>query len=302
MTDYKIHIIDTQYHGPLPIATFLVESSKGLVLVETSAHSTLENVKLKISELGFDWKDIQHVLLTHIHLDHAGAAWCFAENGATVYLHPFGYNHMNDPSKLLKSATMIYGDLMDYLWGTLKPIPADQLVIVEDGEVINILGLDFKSIHSPGHAKHHIAWQLDNHLFAGDLAGICFENGVVIPPCPPPDINIEDWTNSIDKVLAIQEIDTYYITHIGKVTGDLIGHMKKLKKTLKEYAEFLLPYFQNQTDLNQTVQEFKRYTMDSLKAEGLSEKQIKDYEDSNSAIGSVQGILRYWGKKLGATQ
>ena len=299
MSDYKIHIIDTKYHGPLPIATFLVESSEGIVLVETSAHSTLETVKKEVKKIGYDWKDIQHVLLTHIHLDHAGAAWCFAENGATVYLHPFGYNHMNDPSKLLSSATRIYGDYMDYLWGTLKPIPADQLVTVEDGEMININGLQFKAIHSPGHAKHHIAWQLDNHLFAGDLAGICYENGVVVPPCPPPDIHIQDWHNSIDKVLAIPEIDTYYITHIGKITGDLNDHMQRLKATLQDYADFLLPYYENQTDMNQTVSDFQKYTMDDLRSKGLSKRQIQEYEASNSALGSVQGILRYWGKRLG---
>ena len=298
MSDYKIHVINTEYHGPLPIATFLVENEQGIILVETSAHSTIEKVKEKVRDLGFDWKDIQHVLLTHIHLDHAGAAWCFAENGATVYLHPFGYNHMNDPSKLLSSATRIYGDYMEYLWGTLKPIPADQLVTVEDGETINIHGLNFKSIHSPGHAKHHIAWQLDNHLFAGDLAGICYENSVVVPPCPPPDINIDDWHNSIDKVLAIPEIDTYFITHIGKITGDLNDHMNRLKKVLEDYADFIKPYFLDQTDLNKTINDFQKFSKDYVINQGLTESQADAYEAGNASIGNVNGLMRYWRKKL----
>ena len=299
MSDYKIHVIDTEYHGTLPIATFLVENEKGIILIETSAHSTLEKVKEKIKALGYNWKDIEHVLLTHIHLDHAGAAWCFAENGAKVYLHPFGYNHMNDPSKLLSSATRIYGDYMDYLWGTLKPIPADQLITVEDYQEIEINGLTFKAIHSPGHAKHHIAWQLDNHLFAGDLAGICFENGVVVPPCPPPDIYIDEWIDSIDKVLEIKEIDTYYITHIGQITGDLQDHMQRMKKVLKDFADFVKPYFENQTDLNQVINDFQKFSKEYVMNQGLSEAQANAYEAGNASIGNVNGLMRYWGKRMG---
>jgi len=299
MSDYQIHIIDTEYHGTLPIATFLVENDQGIVLVETSAHSTLEKVKEKIKAIGYDWTDIDHVLLTHIHLDHAGAAWCFAENGAKIYLHPFGYNHMNDPSKLLSSATRIYGDYMDYLWGTLKPIPADQLITVEDYEVLEINGLQFKAIHSPGHAKHHIAWQLDNNLFAGDLAGICFESGVVIPPCPPPDIYVDVWKESINKVLEIKEIDKYYITHIGMIDGDIEDHMTRLKNTLDAYADFVRPHYEKGTDLNQVINEFQKFNHDYLLKAGLSEKEIVNYEAGNPSIGNVNGLMRYWGKRLG---
>ncbi|MEE9373011.1 MAG: MBL fold metallo-hydrolase [Saprospiraceae bacterium] len=298
MSNYKIHIINTEYQGAaLSIAAFLVETDQGFILVETGPHSTLPTLVKGIQRCGLDWKDIQHVFLTHIHLDHAGAAWCFAENGATIYLHPLGYKHMLDPSRLLKSATMIYGDMMDTLWGTLKPIPAEQLVIVEDEEVISVCGLDFKSIHSPGHAKHHIAWQLENNLFAGDVAGVSVKGGPVIPPCPPPDINIEDWVDSIDKILNIKDIDVYYITHYGEITNTY-EHMEALKKVLNQYANFMLPYYQNRTSPDEIIKPFTEYAISLLKKANVSDDHINAYQMANPAYMSVRGLMRYWEKKL----
>ena len=293
-----VHTINLEFQKQdFSIASFLVETDEGPILVETGPHSTLDTLISKIKTIGYDWKDIQHVLLTHIHLDHAGAAWCFAENGSNIYLHPLGYRHMHDPSRLLASATMIYGDRMDTLWGTLKPIPDDLLHMVEDNEVLDLNGLKIKSIHSPGHAKHHIAWQIDNILFTGDVAGVRINEGPVIPPCPPPDINIELWCDSIDRILQHGEIDTYYLTHFGKIT-DIRKHMENLKDVLREYADFIYPFYIDKTDPDEIMPHFTKFAVDYVRKKGSSDNAAMSYEAANPSYMSVRGLLRYWDKKL----
>lgn len=293
----EVHVIDLEYGWGLEIAGFLVVTDGGPILVECGPHSNLDKLIAGIERYGYKWTDIQHLLLTHIHLDHAGAAWCFAENGAQVYVHPKGYKHMHDPTKLLKSAKMIYGELMDAMWGDLKAIPEEQLHIIEDGDELEIYGQVFKAIHSPGHAVHHIAWQMDSVLFAGDLAGICVDGGPIMPPCPPPDINIEHWISSIDKVLDINVIDTYYITHMGKITNCL-EHMDQLKKTLQAFADFVLPYYQNQTPVEEVLPKFTAFTKQMILDNGFSKEDADNYERSNPALMSVSGLMRYWHKKF----
>ncbi|NNF34145.1 MAG: MBL fold metallo-hydrolase, partial [Saprospiraceae bacterium] len=159
-----IHILDLQFKGlPHVIAAFLVETTAGPVLIETGPYSTFSNLVSEVNRVGYKLEDIQHVLLSHIHFDHAGASWALAEKGATLYLHPFGFRHMSDPSKLVQSATRIYGDEMDTLWGAMKPIPADKLKVCSHEEEVVIGDKTFIALHTPGHAKHHIAWQLNNN-------------------------------------------------------------------------------------------------------------------------------------------
>jgi len=236
-------------------------------------------------------------LLTHIHLDHAGAAWYFAEQGAQIYLHPQGYKHMHDPSKLLASAQMLYGDMMEQLWGTLKPINAKKLTIVEDETQLTFGEHTFKAIYSPGHAKHHIAWQLNNILFTGDVAGICIKNGPVVPPCPPPDIHIEDWMKSIQKILNLKEVDTYYLTHGGKVQNCTI-HMKKLQNMLTKYANFIKPYFESGASVQDVVQPFNNFVKNLLIKNGANQTDLDTYESANPSFMAVAGLLRYWKKNF----
>jgi len=289
----KVHDIGLDFQGKLfAISSFLVETSDG------PAYSTIQSLEKGIQKCGYQITDIKHVLLTHIHLDHAGAAWYFAQKGAQIYLHPLGYKHMHDPSKLLASAKMIYGDMMEQLWGTLKPIDAKKLTIVEDRTQITIGEKTFKAIYSPGHAKHHVAWQLDNIMFTGDVAGICIKNGPVVPPCPPPDIHIEDWIESIQKILNLKEVDTYYLTHGGKVQH-CEAHMEKLQDMLKAYADFMLPYYKAGTKPQEVVQPFNNFVKELLLKNGATQNELDTYESANPSFMAVAGLLRYWKKKLG---
>ena len=132
-----IHVLDLNFLGiDHAIASFLIESSAGPILIETGPHSTFESMKGQLAKHGYEPEDVKHVLLTHIHFDHAGAAWAFADHGAKIYLHPFGKPHMEDPTKLYNSAKMIYGDEMERLWGAMEKIPADQLITPDHLEQI----------------------------------------------------------------------------------------------------------------------------------------------------------------------
>ncbi len=290
----KVHPINLDFHGKVfEIFTFLVETSIGPIIIETGPHSSFENLVKGIEKCGYQKEDIKHVFLTHVHLDHGGGAWCWAELGAKIYVHPEGYRHIHNPEKLLASAKRIYGDMMDWLWGTLKPIPATHLQIVEDNEIIQIGDCEFKSIHSPGHAKHHTAWQLGNVLFTGDVAGVRIENGPILPPCPPPDIDIEMWEASINKCLEIKGVDTYYLTHGSKVE-DIHYHMEKLKALLWAQANFIKPYFDSQTSINEIFKPFQKFIQEDLITQGVSEQDLPRYENANPTSSNIYGLMRYW--------
>ena len=276
------------------IAAFLIETTEGPILIETGPHSTLPNLRAGIESAGYAMEDIKHVFLSHIHLDHAGSAWCFAEHGATIYLHPFGQRHMANPEKLLASAKMIYQDQMDRLWGTLKPIPQEQLRVVNDNEKIKIGKTWLKSLHTPGHAVHHIAWQLDNSLFAGDVAGVKIGTGIVVPPCPPPDINLEDWKKSIRRILG-NRYDELYLTHFGKITN-VKEHLKELHGRLDNWANWIKPYFDEGVDQKEIVPHFQEYVKTQLIAGGVSGEDLERYESANPSWMSVAGLMRYWKK------
>lgn len=278
------------------IGSYLIPSNDGLILVESGPYSTYENLEKEIEKNGFDISDVKHVLLTHIHFDHAGAAWAFAKQGATIYLHPFGEKHMHDPSKLVASATMIYGDQMDILWGKMEGIPKENLQTVAHEEVIEIGEHSFKSIHTPGHAKHHIAWKLENAIFTGDVAGVKIESGPVVPPCPPPDINLEDWGESIEKILA-ENPENLILTHFGQVDNPK-EHLNELRVILHDWANWIKDKWQAGLSNEEITPLFMEYTAQQLREKGVSEEGIKQYEAANPAWMSVAGLVRYWTKAL----
>ena len=138
------------------IAAFLVITDLGPVLVETGPYSTWDYLEQGIQRLGFDIREIKHVFLTHIHFDHAGAAWALAEHGANIYVHPLGAPHLQSPERLLESARRIYGDQMDTLWGAIRPITAERIRVANHEDTFKLGNTVFKAWHTPGHAVHHM--------------------------------------------------------------------------------------------------------------------------------------------------
>lgn len=282
------------------IAVFVVETADGPVLVECGPASTLPHLETALAASGKKLSDFRHVLLSHIHFDHAGAAWAFAEQGATIYVHPKGLPHLAAPEKLYNSARMIYGDDMDRLWGEMRPIPEAQLHAPEHGESIHIGGLSFTAWYTPGHAVHHIAWEVkspgDAIVFTGDVAGVKIGSGPVMPPCPPPDINVEDWQTSLQLLRSLQT-ERLFLTHYGEV-ADKATHLNELETRLLGWANWMKPYFDQQTPAADIVPLFQAFVQAELLAEGVEASDLQRYEAANPAFMSVAGLLRYWKKRV----
>jgi glyoxylase-like metal-dependent hydrolase (beta-lactamase superfamily II) len=180
----------------------------------------------------------QRILLTHIHLDHAGATGKLVERwpDVEVWVHERGAPHVADPSKLVASATRIYGEHMDRLWGEIVPVPRDRLrVFGSDGE--ERVG-DWRIAYTPGHASHHVSYlhAPTATVFAGDTAGVRIGSGPVLPPTPPPDIDLEQWARSIDLIAAWRP-DRVAVTHFGAF-DEVDRHLGELRDRLRDAAEW----------------------------------------------------------------
>lgn len=289
----KIKIIDLHFQKSKDaIASFLIETSDGPILIETGPASTYDQLSRGVSKCGHSIDEIKHVLLTHIHFDHAGAAWKLAEAGAKIYVHPFGVPHLASPEKLWNSASQIYGDDMDRLWGKMKPIPANQLVSVEDKQELEFGTTKIKSLHTPGHAVHHIAWKMGAIIFTGDVAGVKIAGGPVMPPCPPPDINLEEWKKSL-AIIKSEKPKELYLPHFGII--DVVDyHLDSLSYMLDDWAEWIKPYFEKNVDQSEVVPLFMEYSKSQFLREGCSKEQIQTYEYANPSWMSVAGLYRYW--------
>lgn len=170
-------IIDLQFQGVTKvIAAYLLETSDGLALVETGPSSTIAALEAGVEALGREIADIRHLLVTHVHLDHAGAAGLLLRRNpqARLYVHEVGAPHAVDPTHLVRSATRIYGDQMGPLWGEIVPVPAGRVIAVSDGETIEVGDRSLSVLYTPGHASHHAAFHdlTHNFVFTGDVAGI----------------------------------------------------------------------------------------------------------------------------------
>lgn len=296
----KIHILDLGFldieHA---IAAFVIEGPEGLALVETGPASTLPHLEAALAENGLQIADFQHVFLSHIHFDHAGAAWAFAEKGARIYVHPKGLPHLAAPEKLYNSARMIYKEHMDTLWGPMHPVEDSRLYAPGHGECIETCGLRFTAWYTPGHAVHHIAWEVSDGaeavLFTGDVAGVKIEGGPVAPPCPPPDINVEDWLDSIALMRRLP-VSTLYLTHFGAITNK-DEHLQVLEKRLLAWANWMKPFVEKKSAPEEVVPLFEKFVATELAANGVDEAGLRRYEAANPAFMSVAGLLRYWRKK-----
>lgn len=297
-----IHTLDLGFkHLEHTIAAFILEGAGGLALVETGPFSTFPQLESAIRAKGWQPGDIKHVFLSHIHFDHAGAAWALARRGAKIHVHPRGLPHLASPEKLYNSARMIYGDEMDTLWGRMEPISEKQLYAPEHGETITAAGLQFKAWYTPGHAVHHIAWELspesgESVLFTGDVAGVKIDAYPVVPPCPPPDINLEDWQGSLELLRELPA-QTLYLTHFGKIT-DKRAHLDTLERRLLAWAAWIKPYAVAQTPAQEIIPAFETFVREELLSSGVDTTGLAQYEAANPAFMSVAGLMRYWTKKL----
>ncbi len=267
-----------------------MEDTNGYTLVESGPYSTHQTLLEALDELAVDPSDIHTLLLTHIHFDHAGAAWWWAERGSQIYVHPRGLRHMISPKRLYESARQIYGDRMEELWGEMRSIAEDRITAVEDRQQLTIGGNTWTAHHTPGHASHHIAWQLDGEVFTGDVGGCRIGSGPVVPPLPPPDIDREAWARSLARLSELGA-SAFYLTHFGRVT-DVDHHLEELAQRLTDYFAWIEPYYRDGSKAAMVEPLFKRYVTQELGELGVGDKDLQSYLAANPPYMSVVGMLR----------
>ena len=291
-----IHVLDTQHLGrPGIIAATLLETEDGPVLFDTGPESTFKNVASELSRLGIEPRDVRHVFLSHIHFDHAGAAWRFGELGATIYVHPRGAPHLIDPAKLVLSATRLYGDEMEPLWGKFAPINADRIRILDDGDIVRVAPFDIRAIATPGHASHHHVYHWNDTLFGGDIAGVRIGGGPPIPPLVPPELDVEGWRKSIAVMNALKPANLY-LPHFGVVHGDTAEHFSALDERIVRWSNWFRDRLRAGDSEEEMTPAFAKHVTAELLTAEASENELGDYEQADPSFMAVTAATRYWRK------
>jgi glyoxylase-like metal-dependent hydrolase (beta-lactamase superfamily II) len=213
------------------IGVYLVDTDDGLALFDCGPSSTLPALEAGLAREGLEFSDVRHLLLSHIHLDHAGAAGPLvrANRNLTVWVSEIGAPHLIDPSRLEGSARRLYGDLFDPLWGELAPVPGPNVRIAA-GDV-----LGWTAFPTPGHASHHLSYLRDGTLLAGDACGVRLPGAAyVLPVSPPPDIDVEGWHATVAEIRR-RAPDRLALIHFG-VHTDVESHLDRLEAELDTWA------------------------------------------------------------------
>jgi glyoxylase-like metal-dependent hydrolase (beta-lactamase superfamily II) len=239
-----VYRIDLGFLGePGVIASYLLVGENGdAALVETGPTTTLDVLLQEVEAAGVEPDAITRVLVTHIHLDHAGGAGVLLDRlpRARFHVHPAGAPHMVEPAKLIASASRIYGDQMDRLWGEFRAVDPSRLEVLRDGDQVRAGGRTLRAIDTPGHASHHLAFHVPDEglLFTGDVGGVRLAGTSYIrPPTPPPDLDLEAWKRSIAMLRALQP-RTLLLTHFGEYS-DTEQHLDELLAQLFSWTGWI---------------------------------------------------------------
>ena len=238
------------------------------------------------------------LLLTHIHLDHAGAAGTIAARvpGLPVYVHDIGARHLASPEKLLASATRLYGAAMDTLWGEFRAVPAASLRSLAGGESLDLDGRRFDVAYTPGHAVHHVSYldRTDGTAYVGDTAGIRVRPGYVLPATPPPDIDLERWEESLQRIEAWRP-SRLYLTHFGEGEAP-DAHLAMYRAALARAAAEVRASLQRDGDDEARMAEWERWLRADVRAV-VPEAAAEAMEVAAPFRQLWLGLARYWRKR-----
>lgn len=283
------------------IATGLLSGRDGVALIDPGPSTCLATLKKQLQDRGALLADVRAILLTHIHLDHAGATGSLLGDcpNATVFVHEAGARHLVDPSKLIASASRLYAPDMERLWGEILPVPAERLRIAGN-ERLRIAGHDIEVARTPGHASHHLSFFFPDSgvAFVGDTAGICRQSGrVVLPPTPPPDIDLEAWRISTDRILAWNP-DVLFLTHFGPQRSPRV-HFGDLWTRMEDWSRRVRASLDRPGTDEERARHFAIEVRDDL-ARATSRQEAEAYSKAGRFDFSWTGLARYWRRKLGA--
>jgi glyoxylase-like metal-dependent hydrolase (beta-lactamase superfamily II) len=256
------------------------------VLVDPGPESCLPTL---LEELGS--KQPRALLLTHIHLDHAGASGALVKRWPEleIYVHKRGAPHLIDPSRLMESARRLYGDDMDRLWGDMTPVPERNLRVLELGGTL--LDGRFEYVYTPGHASHHVSYLHDGTAFVGDVGGVRInEASLTVPPTPPPDIDVEAWHESIERVSQWRP-ERLAMTHFG-VSSDVDDQLAEVGTRLDDWARRV-----GEAELDEFVVSMREEIVDGASDPDL----LATYEQAAPPEQMYAGLQRYLGKRSEST-
>jgi glyoxylase-like metal-dependent hydrolase (beta-lactamase superfamily II) len=292
-------LIDLMFLGhPRVIATALLDTPDGALLVDPGPGSCLDTLRSALREAGITGRGLHGILLTHIHLDHAGASGALVREypHLKVYVHERGGPHMIEPAKLMASATRLYGDGMDRLWGEFAPVPASHIRTLAGGEVLRVGGRELAVAPTPGHASHHVCYH-DHETgiaFVGDTAGVRpGESPYVLPPTPPPDIDIPAWRTSVATIRAWSP-SGLFLTHFG-LKFDVAAHLDLTVEELDVWERVSLDVVSTAAEHEREerfIQNVAARIVDRVGAEDAAA-----YRAAVSLEHCWMGLAKYWKKK-----
>jgi glyoxylase-like metal-dependent hydrolase (beta-lactamase superfamily II) len=276
--------LDLHYQGAeRVIGSYVLETDDGPALYDCGPSSCIDRLHSALRRRGLELRDLRHLLLSHVHLDHAGAAGVLVRRHPELQVHvsEIGAPHLIDPSRLEASARRLYGDSFDALWGELAPVPRENIRVVGR----DVLGLE--SFPSPGHAIHHVCYLAsDGTLYTGDAAGVRLQpDRAVLPPTPPPDFDLEAWDRTIDEIES-REPSRLALVHFG-VADDPEPHLAELRRRLADWTR--------RVEQGVTEEEFSESVRSDVAATG---GDVETYERAMPFWQSYAGLKRYWEQRL----
>jgi glyoxylase-like metal-dependent hydrolase (beta-lactamase superfamily II) len=271
--------IDLHHNGhERTIASYLLDTEGGPAIFDCGPATTVAALEAGLERHGLALGEVRHLLLSHIHLDHAGATGVLVRKQPRLQVHvsEIGAPHLVDPSRLERSARRLYGEAFDELWGELAPVPEQNIHVVGD----RVLGLD--CFPSPGHATHHVCYfDRDGTLYAGDAAGVRVTPGrYVVPPTPPPEIDVEAWERTIAE-LEDHSPERLALVHFG-VFDDVQRHLADLRLELYDWADHVRG--------GASEEEFIAYALAAL---GNAGECVDDYDAAMPFWQSYRGLARW---------
>ncbi len=292
--------IDLKFRGiSRVIGTAVLQGPTGLTLIDPGPTSCLRALENGLADHGFSLGDVRTILLTHIHLDHAGATGTLMQRlpDARVYVHERGAPHMADPTKLLASAQRLYGVHMESLWGEFRPVPAGRLRALAGGEQLDVAGRTLEVAYTPGHASHHVSY-LDasrGDAYVGDTAGIRVTGGYIKAPTPPPDIDLEAWEQSLQAIERWRP-SKLVLTHFG-VYDNVTDHLLEFRAVLERQATLVRRTLESDGTDEERI---RRFTEDMR----VDVRRLLSEEDARATEAAApfdqlwQGLARYWRKRI----
>jgi glyoxylase-like metal-dependent hydrolase (beta-lactamase superfamily II) len=293
--------VDLDFLGrPGIIATAILHGSPGIALIDPGPATTVPNLTSALTRKGIRFEDVRQILVTHIHLDHSGGVGSIVEKypHIEILVHRRGAPHLIDPTRLLASAGRLYAEDMD-MWGEVKPVPESRVRILDGGETLEIVGREVKVEYTPGHASHHASY-LDTAsrvAFVGDTAGIRRGSGTfVMPPTPPPDIDLEAWRVSEQKILA-WDPDTLFLTHFGPHAGAR-QHFQNMFENIEAWSSIVRRLLADPSFSDDARQQHftEEAYFDLMRRVG--EAEAGGYTKAGGLNYSYQGLARYWRKRF----